>query len=114
MWYRLQPATYAGATVHLQYYVTDEDGFKTCDFARARVLPALDERSPSLLVTPEYLGNNTNYIIGNLIQSINLIIIILKPLISDCQFINNRRAISNQAQSEYKHSLTFRVRAMLS
>jgi len=52
-------------TVKLQYYVTDDAGFKACDFTGARVLPGLDDGSASLLVTPEYLSNNTNYFIGN-------------------------------------------------
>jgi len=65
VFYRLQPATYAGKTVNLMYYITDEVGFKSCDFARGRLLPGVDEGSPLLLVTAEYLSNSTNYIIGN-------------------------------------------------
>ena len=65
MWcYRLQPATYDGKTVRLRFYVTDETGFKSCDFSRGRVLPELDEDSTSLLVSSDYINNN-NYIIGS-------------------------------------------------
>jgi len=51
-------------TVKLQYYVTDEVGFKSCDFTRGHLLPGLDEGSTSLLITPDYLRNNNNYLIG--------------------------------------------------
>jgi len=62
---RFQSPTYFDETVKLQFYVTDEVGFKTCDFSRGRVLPGFDERSSSLLVTPQYLSQNINYFIGN-------------------------------------------------
>ena len=65
MFYRFDSVAYMGFLVHLQFYATDEVGFKKCDFARGVGLPGVNGGSVSLLVPPEYLSNTTNYFIGN-------------------------------------------------
>jgi len=64
--HRFQPGTYSNKTVVLEYYRTNEDGFRSCDFERVRrISPGLDEGTQSLLVSPEYLTDNINYFIGD-------------------------------------------------